>query len=85
MMVQSQLLSGIAGVRHAFFTRGGGVSNGIYASLNGGVGSKDDASHVAENRARRTIFFPPIRSIRQTSLSLKRHGRTMPGPRPTPS
>lgn len=40
------------GVRHAFFTRKGGVSNGIYASLNGGTGSRDDAGSVLENRAR---------------------------------
>jgi YfiH family protein len=40
------------GMRHGFFTRQGGVSTGLYASLNGGVGSKDDAAHVAENRAR---------------------------------
>ncbi len=39
-------------VRHAFFTRDGGVSNGIYASLNGGQGSADRAERVAENRAR---------------------------------
>ncbi|WP_374546314.1 peptidoglycan editing factor PgeF [Rhodoblastus sp.] len=37
---------------HAFFTRRGGVSQGVYASLNGGVGSKDDPGAVAENRAR---------------------------------
>jgi YfiH family protein len=42
----------LAGVSHAFFTRIGGVSQGVYASLNGGVGSNDDASAVAENRAR---------------------------------
>ena len=30
----------------------GGVSGGIYASLNGGVGSNDDAHHVRENRSR---------------------------------
>ena len=30
----------------------GGVSGGLYASLNGGVGSRDSAAHVAENRAR---------------------------------
>ncbi len=40
------------GVSHAFFTREGGTSSGVYASLNGGVGSKDDAAAVAENRAR---------------------------------
>jgi polyphenol oxidase len=40
------------GLRHAFFTRQGGVSQGIYASLNGGQGSDDDEVAVAENRAR---------------------------------
>jgi polyphenol oxidase len=41
-----------SGVAHAFFTRRGGVSQGVYASLNGGVGSRDDLAAVAENRAR---------------------------------
>jgi YfiH family protein len=41
-----------SGLRHAFFTRGGGASIGVYASLNGGVGSRDTAAAVAENRAR---------------------------------
>jgi YfiH family protein len=39
-----------AGLSHAFFTREGGVSSGLYASLN--VGSRDDAGNVAENRRR---------------------------------
>ena len=52
MTVGSPLLSAIPGLRHAFFTRDGGVSGGIYASLNGGLGSRDDAAHVAENRRR---------------------------------
>jgi polyphenol oxidase len=51
MMIQAETLK-LAGVRHAFFTREGGVSGGVYASLNGGVGSRDHAGHVAENRAR---------------------------------
>src|SRR6202451_3987295 len=42
----------LAGVRHAFFTRDGGVSGGLYATLNGGLGSHDDTASVAENRAR---------------------------------
>lgn len=42
----------LPGVRHAFFTREGGVSEGVYASLNGGVGSKDAPERVSENRAR---------------------------------
>jgi YfiH family protein len=45
-------LAKLPGIRHAFFTRAGGVSGGIYASLNAGVGSNDDPIHVAENRAR---------------------------------
>lgn len=36
--------------RHAFFTRAGGTSAGVYASLNGGVGSSDAPEAVAENR-----------------------------------
>jgi YfiH family protein len=42
----------IPGIRHGFFTRHGGVSSGLYDSLNGGLGSKDDMSHVKENRNR---------------------------------
>lgn len=44
----------LAGFRHAFFTREGGVSEGVYASLNGGVGSRDMPDAVAENRRRMT-------------------------------
>lgn len=39
-------------VSHGFFTRQGGVSKGIYESLNTGEGSKDDPRHIAENRKR---------------------------------
>jgi YfiH family protein len=52
MMLGSPLLSAIPGLRHAFFTCEGGVSDGIYQSLNGGTGSNDDAAKVAENRRR---------------------------------
>ncbi|MFC5372682.1 peptidoglycan editing factor PgeF [Brevundimonas faecalis] len=41
-----------AGIRHGFFTREGGVSEGLYAGLNTGVGSQDDPALVAENRRR---------------------------------
>jgi YfiH family protein len=51
MMIEASSLA-LDGIRHGFFTREGGVSGGLYASLNGGVGSKDEAGHVAENRAR---------------------------------
>ncbi len=52
MMLGSPLLTALPGLRHAFFTREGGVSRGVYDSLNGGAGSQDDAAHVVENRKR---------------------------------
>jgi YfiH family protein len=52
MTLTSPLLSAVPGLRHGFFSRDGGVSDGIYRSLNGGIGSRDDASNVAENRRR---------------------------------
>ncbi len=51
-MFTSQSLKAADGIRHSFFTRQGGTSDGIYASLNCGYGSKDDPERVAENRAR---------------------------------
>lgn len=51
-MLQASSLAKLAGIHHAFFTRAGGVSEGIYASLNGGTGSDDAPDKVAENRAR---------------------------------
>jgi len=51
-MLQSAILATLERIRHAFFTRSGGVSEGVYASLNGGVGSQDTPDKVAENRAR---------------------------------
>jgi hypothetical protein len=50
-MIRSPTLD-LPSIRHAFFTREGGVSQGIYASLNAGQGSKDDPACVAENRQR---------------------------------
>lgn len=41
-----------SGIRHGFFTRRGGVSAGIYDSLNIGTGSADDQALVSENRRR---------------------------------
>jgi polyphenol oxidase len=51
-MLSSSLLAAVPGLRHAFFSREGGVSDGVYASLNGGLGSKDDPERVRENRRR---------------------------------
>jgi YfiH family protein len=56
LVLTSPLLD-LAGVRHAFFTRQGGVSEGIYASLNVGLGSRDDPDAVHENRRRAAAWF----------------------------
>jgi hypothetical protein len=45
-------LAALAGVGHGFFGRQGGVSTGIYDSLNCGPGSGDDTAAVGENRRR---------------------------------
>ncbi len=47
----------LGGVRHGFFGRAGGVSEGIYATLNAGTGSNDDPAAVAENRRRIAAAF----------------------------
>jgi polyphenol oxidase len=52
MTFGSSLFAAIPGLRHAFFSREGGVSGGVYEGLNGGLGSNDDPAHVAENRRR---------------------------------
>jgi YfiH family protein len=51
-MIELDNLKDLHGIRHGFLTRRGGVSDGIYASLNCGLGSKDDQDAVVENRAR---------------------------------
>ncbi|HEY3778312.1 MAG TPA: peptidoglycan editing factor PgeF [Rhizomicrobium sp.] len=48
-----------AGVAHGFFGRKGGVSSGLYASLNCGPGSGDDAEFVTENRRRSLVALSP--------------------------
>lgn len=45
-------LSKLPGIAHGFFGRTGGISSGIYESLNCGPGSGDDRDHVIENRRR---------------------------------
>ena len=52
MMLRSELLAASPGLRHAFFTRAGGVSEGVWASLNMGLRSADDPARVASNRGR---------------------------------
>ncbi len=50
--LEAESLKELARVRHGFFTRRGGVSEGIYASLNTGLGSRDARENALENRRR---------------------------------
>ncbi len=45
-------LAALCSVRHGFFTREGGVSEGVYGSLNCGFGSGDETHRIVENRRR---------------------------------
>ncbi len=51
-MITSSALRSQTAIKHGFFTRQGGVSGGVYGSLNCGVGSDDDRACVLENRNR---------------------------------
>ena len=50
--ITDEVLASLRGVKHGFFTRRGGVSAGLYTSLNIGFGSDDETEAVAENRSR---------------------------------
>ncbi len=72
--LQSDFLSKLPNIRHGFFTRRGGVSQGLYESLNCGFGSGDRHQAVAENRARVAGTFDldagQLITARQTHSSL---------------
>ncbi|MCY0096167.1 peptidoglycan editing factor PgeF [Hoeflea ulvae] len=58
--VRSALLDGASSgnrVSHGFFSRSGGVSEGLYRGLNVGLGSNDNRAHIEENRARVSRWF----------------------------
>ncbi len=50
-------LAAMTGIRHGFFTRLGGVSEGLYAGLNCGLGSNDDPERVLQNRGRVAVHL----------------------------
>ncbi len=56
-MIQAKALAELDGVQHCFFTRRGGVSGGLYSSLNCGYGSGDQPDNVRENRRRAAAAF----------------------------
>ena len=51
-MITLGVFENLPGIRHGYMTRAGGVSEGIYQSLNCGLGSDDDQERVRENRRR---------------------------------
>ena len=57
MYILSDILSPFESIRHAFFTRESGISDGIYASLNGGPGSSDKPENIRENRRRMAEYL----------------------------
>jgi hypothetical protein len=52
-------LQNLPGIAHGFFGREGGISTGLYASLNCGTGSGDDPAAVTENRGRAVAALAP--------------------------
>lgn len=62
--IRSPLLETSPRIAHGFFTRQGGVSSGIYDSLNVGAGSQDEPANVQENRRRVAGYFDlPVQSL----------------------
>ena len=68
-MIQAQTLADLDGIQHRFFTRRGGVSSGVYSSLNCGYGSGDQPDNVRENRRRVAGQFgldePDLQTVHQ--------------------
>ena len=52
VFIEDKSLSAYPHIKHGFFGRKGGVSAGLYNSLNVGFGTKDDPAHIVENRTR---------------------------------
>jgi len=88
-MITLSALEGDPHIRHAFFTREGGVSEGLFASLNCGFGSRDDPRRVEENRtiaaahlglaAERLVSCHQVHGT--TAITVKRPWRRAANPR----
>jgi YfiH family protein len=80
-MIRAGSLNALSGVRHAFFTREGGVSEGIYASSNCAVASGDNEASVAENRARSAAALGVVPEALMTARQVHGTGTlTVAGP-----
>ena len=86
-MIEAQTLADLDGVQHRFFTRRGGVSDGLFSSLNCGYGSADSPDNVRENRRRAAATFdlgePDLLTVHQIHsrdvLTVGRDRWTSPG------
>ncbi len=58
-MIDKVISDALAGTRHGFLGRRGGVSTGLVAGLNVGIGSSDDPVAISENRLRATNAVAP--------------------------
>ncbi len=82
----------LPGIAHGWFTREGGVSQGLLASLNCGFGAGDETARVAENRARAlaALDLAPDRLCTAyqphsaRAVLAKRPGQPAMRPKPTP-
>src|SRR5258708_12476597 len=91
-MIQAPTLTDLPGVQHRFFTREGGVSAGLFSSLNCGYGSADNPENVRENRRRAApevgLGGPDLLTVHQihsTAPLPRGAGRwTSPAPAPAP-
>jgi purine-nucleoside/S-methyl-5'-thioadenosine phosphorylase / adenosine deaminase len=86
-MIEAGNLAALDGVRHGFFTREGGVSEGVFESLNCGLASGDDVARVAENRCRAMaqLGIPPdhlctVRQVHSARVLVAREGLSGPQP-----
>tara|TARA_A100001037_G_scaffold244423_1_gene225337 strand:- start:503 stop:1294 length:792 start_codon:yes stop_codon:yes gene_type:complete len=73
--VEAENLKDLKVIRHAFFTRAGGVSRGIYGSLNVGFGSRDQPEKIRENRRRAMKSIDRTESALHTVFQV--HGKTV--------
>lgn len=71
----ARCLESAAGVRHGFFSRAGGISTGIYADLNCGLGSGDARDAVVENRSRVARWLEAAEDRLETVYQV--HGTTV--------
>ena len=62
-IITSPLLKNFPEIKHGFFTKEGGVSTGLYKSLNFGFGSDDDEKNISENYQLASVFLEILKKI----------------------